>query len=233
VPAFSAFCIIAAGGSGDRLGSSIAKFELPVLGRPMVRFSLEAFEQAGRIAGIVLVVPPDRVDDWAPSRLRASGISKSLATVAGGATRQESVRLGLGAIEGTDDVVVVHDAARPLVTAEIIDAMCDIPAGMAGLVTAVPVTDTIKQAERGSVVKTLDRDEYIAVQTPQSFALTALVEAHREAVRTGFAGTDDSSLVERMGGRVGLMNGSRENIKVTYPVDVVMAEAILKERGKR
>lgn len=108
-----AFAVIAAGGSGDRLGVGQAKFEAEILGRPMVYYSLEVFQSSSAIDAIILVVPAGRMADWSPQSLHESGISKASLTVAGGATRQESVFLGLQLIEGEAGVVAVHDAARP------------------------------------------------------------------------------------------------------------------------
>jgi 2-C-methyl-D-erythritol 4-phosphate cytidylyltransferase len=225
-----ALAIIAAGGGGQRLGSASAKFQVPLLGKPMVYYSLRAFEEAPSIDSIVLVVPGAFVQEWSVRVLRESGTSKAATTVAGGATRQESVRLGLEAGGSPDGIVVVHDAARPLVTAEMIQAVCAIGDGLAGMITAVPVTDTIKRVEGGQVIETVERAGLYSAQTPQGFVLSALIEAHRDAARAGFEGTDDAMLVERCGGRVGVVAGSRDNIKVTYPADVATAEAALKGR---
>lgn len=226
-----AFAVIAAGGSGERFGGVVAKFEADLLGRPMIRYSLEAFQQSRAIQGIVLVVPGDRVGSWGAEALRSSGISKALATVAGGGTRQESVRMGLSIIEGESGVVAVHDAARPMVTAALVDAVCEIPAGLSGVTAAVPVTDTIKEVADGLVVSTLDRAPLVSVQTPQAFDIQELVEAHRAAAEAGFEGTDDASLLERMGRKVGIVDGSRDNLKVTYRSDLALAAAILRGRG--
>ncbi|HEY5526636.1 MAG TPA: 2-C-methyl-D-erythritol 4-phosphate cytidylyltransferase [Candidatus Anoxymicrobiaceae bacterium] len=228
-----AFAVIAAGGSGDRLGVGVAKFEAEILGRPMVSYSLETFQSSSAIDDIILVVPADRLADWSPRSLSQSGISKASLTVAGGRTRQESVFLAIQLIEGEEGVVAVHDAARPLVTRRMVDAVCEIPEGFDGLITAVPVTDTIKSIEGGAVASTLERSQLVSVQTPQAFDLATLIHAHRAASRDGFTGTDDSSLVEREGGRVGIVEGRPSNIKVTYQADLVMAAAVLSGRGMR
>jgi 2-C-methyl-D-erythritol 4-phosphate cytidylyltransferase len=226
-----AFAVIAAGGSGDRLGVGVSKFEAEILGRPMVSYSLEVFQGSDAIEGIILVVPADRLADWSPAALRESGISKASQTVSGGRTRQESVFIGLQLIEGETGVVAVHDAARPLVTGRMVDAVCDVPEGFDGLITAVPVTDTIKSVEDGAVASTLERSRLVSVQTPQAFDLATLIHAHRAAARDGFEGTDDASLVEREGGKVGIVEGRPSNIKVTYQADLVMAAAVLSGRG--
>jgi 2-C-methyl-D-erythritol 4-phosphate cytidylyltransferase len=222
-----AFAIIAAGGKGERLSSGTAKFETPLLGRPMVGYSLDAFQGAVSIERLVLVVPPDRVSCWLPGNVSCAKLS---ATVAGGSTRQQSVLNGLEALECGEGVVVIHDAARPMVTAKTIEAACRIPDDARGVITAVPVADTIKRVEEDLVVETLARSGLVAVQTPQAFDLSALLSAHREAARQGFEGTDDASLIEWMGGSVRVIEGAAENFKVTYPPDVLLAEAILRGR---
>lgn len=228
----STFAIIAAGGRGERLSSGSPKFETPLLGRPMVLYSLEAFEEAEEIDGIVLVVPPDRVDSWSSGALGRWGVTKAHATVAGGATRQESVRLGLETLEGVTDVVVVHDAARPLVKPDVINAVCKFPPGAVGLVAAVPVTDTIKLVSGATVRSTLKRAHLFSVQTPQAFDFTVLVDAHRSALASRFEATDDASLVEKVGGRIDVVEGDLENIKITYPADILTAEAIMAGRNR-
>jgi 2-C-methyl-D-erythritol 4-phosphate cytidylyltransferase len=227
-----AFSIIAAGGSGDRMGAGGAKFAEPLLGRAMVSYSLDAFENAPSIESVILVVPAAFVERWSAESLRGSGFSKAAATVAGGETRQQSVWLGLQAIGSPDGIVVVHDAARPMVTPELIESVAAMPEGMDGLITAVPVTDTIKRVEASSVSATVERAGLFSVQTPQGFLLGPLLEAHGEAAGAGFEATDDSALIEWRGGRVGVVNGSRENIKVTYPADLLMAEAVLGGRRR-
>jgi 2-C-methyl-D-erythritol 4-phosphate cytidylyltransferase len=226
-----AFAVIAAGGAGERLGGDEAKFESTLLGRPLVTYSLDACESATSIEGVILVVPPANLESWSLERARSMGFSKVLKTVMGGASRQESVLNGLQALEGATGVVAVHDAARPLVTAAMFDRACEIPAGLAGLITAIPVTDTVKEVAGGQVVTTLDRSVLVSVQTPQSFVYDVIVRAHLNAARDGYTGTDDSALVERDGGLVGVVEGSRENIKVTYPADLRVAEAILRRRS--
>lgn len=226
-----AFAIIAAGGGGSRLGGPVPKFEMELEGRPLVSYSLEVFEQSPGIESIVLVVPVDRVPAWSEAGLRGRGVSKLTATVAGGATRRQSVAAGLAALEARDGVVLVHDAARPLVTVDLVERACRIPDGADGLVAAVPVTDTVKRVDREGFTTTLERETLFAAQTPQAFRLRVLREAHLSAERDRYDGTDDASLVERLGGRVMAIEGSRDNIKVTFGEDLAMARSILLERG--
>jgi 2-C-methyl-D-erythritol 4-phosphate cytidylyltransferase len=228
-----AFAIIAAAGSGQRLGDRRPKFEIPILGKPMVEYSLAAFQQADVIEAIALVIPAERVGDWTASALREAGFDKVRHVVAGGATRQQSVMLGLDALGVTSGVVAVHDAARPMVRPGDVSEACAIPDGLAGLIPAVPITDTIKETDGKLITGTLDRTRLVAVQTPQCFDVAVLRTAHEKAARDRFASTDDAALVERIGGRLGLVEGSNENIKVTYAPDLLLAEAILRGRECR
>jgi 2-C-methyl-D-erythritol 4-phosphate cytidylyltransferase len=226
-----ALAVIAAGGSGSRLGSPSSKFEHELCGKPLIMHSLEAFQAARPIDGIVLVVPDHRLGEWTVERLKELGISKAVSTAAGGATRQQSVFLGLKQIGDAEGVVVIHDAARPLVTAGMIEAVSSVPEGADGLITATGVIDTIKAVDGGFVASTLERDRLVAVQTPQAFHLEVLRKAHFAAEADGYLGTDDAALVERIGGKVAVLQGSRDNIKVTYPEDLAIAEAIIIKRG--
>lgn len=223
--------VIAAGGSGDRLGGSVPKFEVEILGRSLVSYSLESFQHARLVEGVVLVVPAARLDAWSAEGLRGQGFSKVRSVAAGGETRQESVRIGLALIEEDNAVVVVHDAARPLVTPALIDAVSEIPPGADGVICAVALADTIKRVEDGTVAATLDRSRLVAVQTPQAFRLGALKEAHQHALAAGFEATDDSALVEMAGGRIVVVDGDLRNVKVTVPDDLEIAEAWMRERS--
>lgn len=227
------FGVISAAGAGLRLQENVHKLEIEILGRPLVLYALEAFQRAHCIDSIVLVVPPERMDAWPVSRLRGAGIEKAAAVVAGGPTRQESVYLALEEIKDESGTVVVHDGARPLVTPSMIETACSAALASEALVMAVPLTDTVKQVRGDRVVGTPVREELVAVQTPQAFSLELLREAHERARREGFSGTDDASLVERLGKAVTVVEGSRENIKVTYPEDLLVAKAVLSERIDR
>lgn len=225
-----ALAVLVAAGLGRRLGVPGPKFELELAGKPLVLYSLEALQAAGSVGSIVLVAPAGRVREWRES-VRLEPISKLMAIVEGGQSRQESVANGLAAA-GEPGIALVHDAARPLVTPSLIDRVCDIPGGFDGVIPCVPVTDTVKQVEGGLVVATLDRDRLAAAQTPQAFRFEALKQAHEAAAADRFRGTDDASLVERAGGRVAVVEGSRDNIKVTYPEDVERARALLEGRSR-
>lgn len=188
----------------------------------MLEWSLDAFRAAGTIAEIVVAAPPGQHE---------SVTSQGVAAVAGGEHRSESVANAL-ALCG-EELIVVHDAARPLVTPGLIDAIVEELAGeqdAAGVIAATPVTDTIKQAdEEGRVERTLDRSGLWAVQTPQAFRADALREALADPDSLP-AASDDAMLVERRGGRVVIHSTSPDNIKVTTPSDLRVAELLLRER---
>jgi 2-C-methyl-D-erythritol 4-phosphate cytidylyltransferase len=194
-------------------------------GRPLLDWSLDALRAARKVGEIVVAVPAGNVEELAAG---------DLMVVAGGETRSESVAAGLETVDA--DVVVVHDAARPLVTAELVDAvLADLldDADCAAVVAAAPVTDTIKQVARGREVdRTLDRSSLWAAQTPQAFRAEALREA---LASTGLLAqaTDDAMLVERIGGKVLLHEAPAENLKVTTPHDLRVAELLLAERSRR
>ena len=189
-------------------------------GRPMIEWSLAALRAVEEIERIVVALPP--------------GVDAPAGTtgVPGGAQRSHSVRAALAAA-GDAEVVLVHDAARPLVTPELARACLAAldASGCDGAIAAAPVTDTIKEADGEAVVRTLDRARLWAVQTPQAFRRTALQRALAQDDRVLAGATDDASLVEAAGGTVRLVAAPRENLKVTTPVDLRVAELLLRERG--
>lgn len=200
------WAIVVAGGSGTRFGS--AKQYEPLAGRRVLDWALDGARRA--CAGVVLVVPADRVAQEEPSADVA---------VAGGPTRSASVRNGLAAVPATAGVIVVHDAARPLASLElwgrVIGAVRD---GADAALPAVPVTDTLREVGGATV----DRSRFVAVQTPQAFVARVLRHAHASCPE----GTDDASLVEAAGGRVVTVDGDPVNLKITGPSDLRLAEAL-------
>ncbi len=224
--------VIVAGGTGERFGSPHGKQLAEVAGRPVLSWSVGAFEACDLIDAIVVVADPGRVAEYA----EAARTRKTVAVVPGGETRQRSVSAGLAALPPGVEVVVVHDGARPLVTPETIAgalrALEGRP-GLAGVVVGHPQYDTVKRvAGHDEVLETVDRSGLWIAQTPQVFGIEALRAAYESASAEGYMGTDDASLVERAGGRVMMVRGPRENIKVTVPEDLLIAEAVLKARGE-
>lgn len=211
--------LIVAAGRGERLGLEVPKAFVALAGRPMVEWSVEALLGAPSIEHVVVALPP--------------GVEAPAGCIGveGGAQRSLSVRAALGAVPG-DDPVVVHDAARPLVTAVLVEEVLAALGDADCAVAAVPVTDTVKQARDGEVVRTLDRAGLWAVQTPQAFRRGALERALDQPEDVLAAATDDASLVEAMGGTVRIVAAPRENLKVTTPLDLRVAELLLAQRAR-
>lgn len=220
--------IVPAAGLGLRFGEGGRKPFARLLGKPLLRWVMEALESSPEVAGIIAVL---RDEDRQEAEDVLSEFSKVRAVAPGGRERQDSVLSGLRQARDGARTVLIHDGARPLVSAALIRDTLGGLAGFDGAVAAVPPKDTIKEAGSDRVVsRTLRRDALWAVQTPQVFAFDTLMEAYERAAREGFYSTDDSALVERVGGRVNIVMGSYENIKITTPEDLVVAEALLRAR---
>jgi|SRR5271166_3010484 len=217
-----AVALIVAAGSGERLGAGRPKAFVQLAGRPLVQWSIDALRGVEGIERIVLALP---AGEQAPPGVDA---------VAGGAVRSDSVRRALAAA-GDGDPVLVHDAARPLLTSELAQAVIaalERDAGADAAIAAVPVTDTIKRLDSaGTVRETLDRSELWAVQTPQVFRRAALERALDVDDQELARATDDAWLLERRGGRVIVVPASAENLKVTTKLDLQVAELLLAARA--
>ncbi len=218
--------IVVAAGEGRRFGSP-KQFAL-LGGRRVLDWSLAAFEGHPRVAEIVLVLP-----DEALGPRFSSAFPKIKAVVRGGARRQDSVRAGFSMLDRhRTDIVLVHDGARPLVSEALIRRIIREAAAHGAAVPALPVEDTIKEGADGRVVRTVDRAGLFRAQTPQGFAFDVLEEAFRRAAQDGFAGTDDASLVERLGRTVALVAGEPRNIKITTLEDLKWAEEFLHDENR-
>jgi 2-C-methyl-D-erythritol 4-phosphate cytidylyltransferase len=220
----SVWAIVAAAGSGSRLGSGPKAF-IELAGVPMVTHSLIAFAKAS-VDGIVLVVP-EGLESEARDVAAAAVPSAIVRVVAGGATRQESVRAALQQIPADASAIVVHDAARPLVTVALIESAIGALDRAAGIVVAVPERDTLKGVAGEVVEETIPRSAVFRAQTPQAFRAEPLRAAHESAAAAGFDATDDAMLLERIGELVVIVDGDERNLKVTTPDDLVVAEALL------
>ena len=221
--------IIAAAGQSRRFGEGDKLFA-PLAGRPLILHTLIAFEVCRAVDRVVLVLAAESLERGR-RLVEAAGFDKVAAVCPGGPRRRDSVRLGLEAL-GECRWVVVHDGARPLVTAALIEAGLAAAAETGAAIAAVPVTDTLKEAtEDGLITRTLDRHNLWAAQTPQVFAYELLCEAHRLADAVGDA-TDDAALVEALGRRVKVFPGSPRNLKVTTAADLALAQALLAESGE-
>jgi 2-C-methyl-D-erythritol 4-phosphate cytidylyltransferase len=220
--------LIVAAGSGERLGASRPKALLELAGKPMLQWSVEALCAAAAVGRIVVALPAGvQLPDGCGPRDR-------VVAVAGGSSRSESVRNAMAAA-GAEQTMLVHDAARPLLSAalaeSVIAALLADP-GADAAIAAAPVSDTIKRADqRMTVTETLPRSELWAVQTPQVFRADALRRAHDVDAEQLAGATDDAWLIERAGGRVVIVPAPSENIKVTTPVDLELAELLLRRRA--
>ena len=225
--------VIVAGGTGERFGDPRGKQFVSLCGLPLMCWSIVAFDRASSVADIVVVCAPDRVREVERDVLGRLSLKKPVSIAPSGATRQASVLSGLGAVPARRELVAVHDAARPLVETEMVErviaAVREDPA-LAGAILASRSIDTLKLVEGDTIVATPDRSFYWAAQTPQVFRRRVLLAAHKAAAREEYQGTDDSSLVERIGGRVRCVECPRDNIKITVPEDLAVAEATLERR---
>jgi 2-C-methyl-D-erythritol 4-phosphate cytidylyltransferase len=220
----SVWAVLAAAGRGERLDADRPKAFAALRGRPLLAESLERLEASGWIESIVVVAPPDWEE---PVILLAEelGCGKVVASVAGGETRGESVRIGVGEVGDDAAVILVHDAARPLVSDEVIERLLvALNEGWDGAVPGLPVVDTVKRVEDGAVVETLPRAELVTVQTPQAFVAAVL----RAALGGDAASAPDcASLVEARGGRVKVVDGDPRLVKVTTADDLALVEGWL------
>jgi 2-C-methyl-D-erythritol 4-phosphate cytidylyltransferase len=216
-----AVALVVAAGRGERLGSEGPKAFVTLHGRPLVEWSIAALQAVDEVSAIVVALPP--------------GVTAPHGTlgVVGGAERSHSVRAALRAAPVHDGVVLVHDAARPLLTPAIVRDVLEALAreDCDAAIAAAPVTDTIKEAAGEEVVRTLDRSRLWAVQTPQAFDRAALERALAQDDAVLAAATDDASLIEAAGGTVYVVAAPRENLKVTTPDDLRLAELLLRDRN--
>jgi len=225
--------VIAAGGRGTRLGGKVPKQFLPLEGLPILERTVKIFSRLPSVEEIVVATPRKHVRR-AEKLLAGMGSGKVISVVPGGRERQDSVWEGLRAFLSKPTIVLIHDAVRPLVEPGVVTSAIVSAARYGAAVVAVKSHDTVKvEGKKGYLQKTLDRSRLWAVQTPQAFRYEVLVEGHRRAKRRGFHGTDDASLVERMGLPVRIVEGRPMNIKITTPADLRLAEMWLKERRKR
>lgn len=223
--------IIAAGGSGKRLGSDISKQYLCLHELPILVHTLNVFEQSDMIQEIVLVAPKGDLAFVREQVAEKYGVTKVSAIVAGGRERQDSVRNALDAVTGPCDVVIVHDGVRPFVTQEMIADVVKAAVEDGAASIGVPAKDTIKETTGENIVAaTLPRQNLWLTQTPQAFQYDLLCRAYARAAQDGYYGTDDASVVERTGARVRMIAGSYKNIKITTPEDLKIAEALMKEK---
>ncbi|MDD3725642.1 MAG: 2-C-methyl-D-erythritol 4-phosphate cytidylyltransferase [Candidatus Ratteibacteria bacterium] len=215
--------ILVGGGKGRRLGDRPKAF-LQIARRPLLYYSLEKFY--GKVQEIVVVLPREYVDDW---QTRIAKRYKNVKVVPGGKHRQDSVKAGLSALKGTDGIVLIHDVARPFFSYKLLEKIIEGAKRYGAAVPYIEPQDTIKERRGDFVLRTHEREDIVCIQTPQGFKMETIIKAYREAYNKGLYATDDAALVERLGIKVYLVPGEKENIKLTYPLDIEIAKEILKQ----
>jgi len=225
-----ALVILVAAGRGERMGADQPKAFVLVAGQPMLLHAARAFDDAPSVDGIVAVVPADRIGT---AREMLVAVRALRDVVAGGDRRQDSVQRGLEALPpGFDGVVLVHDAARPLVEVELIESVVRAASEHDAALPVLGLVDTVKRLRDDRVVETLDRSELGAAQTPQGFRVALLRRAYDLAYRDDVVLTDESMAVERLGEPVVAVMGSARNRKLTTPEDLAWAESLLRSEGR-
>ncbi|WP_269622483.1 2-C-methyl-D-erythritol 4-phosphate cytidylyltransferase [Prochlorococcus marinus] len=222
--------LIAAAGSGTRMGANCNKLLLKVAGKPVLAWTFEAVKAAKSIEWIGIVAQPCDKEAIIPL---IEEHSMNVHWIDGGRTRQESVQLGLAALPLEAEYVLIHDGARCLVESDLFDSCSKLVQQGVSVIAATPVSDTIKKVSKdGFIANTPERSDLWAAQTPQAFSVQELKKGHQTALLNGWSVTDDASLFEKLGWPVKVLESSPSNIKVTTPFDLVIADALIKSRGK-
>ena len=219
--------IIVAAGKGIRMNQKDRKQYLHMMGLPIISHTLKAFESCEIIDDILLVIPEQDFDYCRKQILTSVDVKKRLELVAGGPERQDSVYNGLSAMKDLHGIAVIHDGVRPFVNVDVLAACVKTAAAKGACILGMPVSDTMKRVNsEGYIEETLNRNTLWTAQTPQAFQYAIIKEAHDKARTDGIRGTDDALLVERLGYKVDIIEGSRFNIKITTPEDLQLADAI-------
>ncbi|HEY2381265.1 MAG TPA: 2-C-methyl-D-erythritol 4-phosphate cytidylyltransferase [Terriglobia bacterium] len=224
--------IIAAAGSGRRMKTDRPKQLLALNGTAIIVHTIRKFDACPLIDHVIVTAPRESLEEVS-ALVKSAGFNKSVTVVEGGERRQDSVSMGLKHLQPGTDIVAVHDGVRPFVPVEDIENVV-IQAGRSGAaILAVPIVDTVKQAEKDIVQSTLTREHLVLAQTPQAFRTELLKEAFARAAKDEYYGTDESSLVERLGHPISIVRGSERNIKITRPGDLTLARAFLEEEAAK
>ena len=222
------YAIIVAAGKGIRMSDSVRKQYIALDRMPMLSRTLGVFNRCDLIDRIIVAVPEDDIDFCRNEIIPAANMGKEPIFVSGGARRQDSVYRSLKTIETDDGVVLIHDGVRPFVNPKHLVACIKGAQEYGACILGIPAFDTVKHVNaKNEIVQTQKRDTLWLAQTPQAFQLQLIKKAHEIAKQEGFAGTDDASLVERLGGIVKIIPGSRSNIKITNQEDLKLAQALL------
>jgi len=223
-----ASAIIVAAGKGSRMKGPTRKQYLELSGRPVLSYSLIIFDACTLIEEIFLVVPKNDIDACQNKIISSLNLKKKVQLISGGVHRQDSVYNGLLSIGKQSDIVVIHDGVRPFVRPEDLTACIRCAKKVDACILGTPASDTLKRVDKSQrIEKTLDRKNIWLIQTPQAFKYDLIMEAHEAARRDGVIGTDDASLVERLGKDVKIIDGNRYNIKITVKEDLVVAHALI------
>jgi 2-C-methyl-D-erythritol 4-phosphate cytidylyltransferase len=220
--------IIAAAGAGRRMKSDRPKQLLVLNDTPILVYTIRKFDRCRLVDRIVVAAPRESVDEIR-KLVSAAGFSKGISVVQGGARRQDSVATAMQHMDPDTTIVAVHDAVRPFVSVEEIEAAIHEAEKSGAAVLAIPIVDTVKQIRKDRIESTLTREHLVLAQTPQVFRTEVLREAFERAKKDEYYGTDESSLVERMDHPVAIIRGSERNIKITRPDDLTLARFFLQE----
>jgi 2-C-methyl-D-erythritol 4-phosphate cytidylyltransferase len=222
------YAIIVAAGKGLRMQDSKRKQYKELEGKPILAHTLMAFDRCDSIDRIIVALPVKDLESCRHTILSAASANKKIELISGGDHRQDSVYNGLQAIKDDNGIVLIHDGVRPFVRQEHLLTCIEGARKQGACILGLPVFDTVKQVNaKNQIVQTRTRDTLWLAQTPQAFQMKLIKKAHAAAKRDGFRGTDDASLVERLGTMVKIIPGSRSNIKITHPEDLKIARALL------
>lgn len=220
--------VIPAAGQGKRMKAGKNKQFIELNGKPVIAHTLDIFQKDPACSGIILVINEAERDEFL-KLADTYQMTKAMALIHGGRERQHSVFNGLKAAKS--DIVLVHDGARPFIDTDLIRRLSQTAQEVGAATAAVPVKETIKRVQNLEVIETVERSSLWAIQTPQAFRLSLILEAHEKAGQEEYLGTDDASLVERLNHKVSIVEGDYKNIKLTTPEDLLIAKAILDSEG--
>lgn len=222
--------IIVAAGKSKRIKDKTPKQFIEIGGKPVLCHTLQSFEDCTEVDEILPVVPEDWLAYCSAEVVDRYGFRKISKVISGGEKRQDSVYKGLLAAPKDTSIVLIHDGVRPLIRVSKITKSIELCKECKAVILAVPIKETVKRVEHECVHTTLNRERLWTAQTPQTFDCKLLLDAYEKAKSDGFVGTDDASLVERMGIEVKILEGDYDNIKITTPEDLILVEEILRER---
>lgn len=232
MPKRKVWAIIVAAGKGIRMNDPLKKQYHSVAGLPIVVHTLHVFDSCALIDDIILVVPEEDLKFCHKELIAGTDLKKKITLVSGGPQRQDSVYNGLQKIDAHDSIVVIHDGVRPFLTLDQLEACIKEAKEHGACILGVPAFDTLKRVTASkTIVETIDREHIWFAQTPQAFRYDLIKKAHDKARQQGFFGTDDAALIEQYGSRVRIIEGSRNNIKITSSEDLEMARILLERQS--